>query len=130
MARISTFYKLRSTLLAPLVLLMLWSCHSDQTARMKRPAGILPDSTMVAMMRDVALLEARVSLLKTNVDTAKAVFDSAFKLLLKQYHTDSLTFDSTLRYYGKNIQLMDDLYKKVSDSLSAMQPEKMRFLKK
>lgn len=106
---------------------LFWACNEDKNVKIaSRPEGILTDSTLVLVMRDVSLLEARVSLLKLNVDTAKAVFDSAFRKILKQHGTDSLTFDSTLRYYSRDIERIDKLYSKVLDSVNALRPERMK----
>jgi len=83
------------------------------------PAQLLPKEKMVSLLVQLHLLEARIEASRLSPDSARALFQSQKKALLRK--NDVLEKDSLLqrsyRYYAINNKAMDEIYKEVVDSL-------------
>lgn len=75
---------------------------------------------MINILIDIHMAEARAgsALLRTQ-DSTTVYYKSLEQDIFKKYKVDSTKYYSSYRYYMENIQLMDEIYAAVVDSLSS-----------
>lgn len=82
----------------------------------KRPAGVLGDKEMVELMADMQVAEAYMQ--NHNAGYASdSIRDSAVQWALDRRGLTKAQFDSTMTWYGKNIDEYRDLFAKVDKEL-------------
>jgi hypothetical protein len=101
-------------LLAPL-LLVLPACGTPEEP--PQPADLVPKATMITLLADLHLLEARVENSRLPVDSARALYLAQQKELLWKREVSDSAFQRSYRYYGIHGKDLDDIYAAVVDTL-------------
>lgn len=101
-------------------LILLVGCGSDN-ALTEPPPQLLSQQQMVSFLIDLHLAEAKMNYTEVrNSDSLEVVFRNYEKHLLNQHgFTDSVYLQS-YEYYLDHMELMDEIYSDVVDSLSVM----------
>jgi hypothetical protein len=96
------------------LLFMGISCVNKPTP----PEGIMSQQEMVDFLIDLHIIEAKVSMSRIPNDSVKLFFDYVeVSLNLKHHLTDSI-YKKSYQYYLENIDLMEEIYSAVVDSMS------------
>ena len=83
-----------------------------------QPEGLLESETMVAILKDVYLTEARVSALTVNYDSSKQLFDLVEEDILRRYETSDSVYLMSMQYYLEHPEELRIIFEAVVDSLS------------
>lgn len=106
--------------LAPVGLLLALLMGCARPEDVARPAQLLPKEKMVSLLVQLHILEAQVEASHLSADSARALFQSQKREILRQ--NNLLEADSALqhsyRYYAINRKDMDEIYAAVTDSLA------------
>lgn len=94
-------------------LMLLSSCD-------KRPKGVLSDDEMVRLIADIEVAEVYMQQHNSGYYN-DSVRDSAVQWALERHGLTKADFDSTMTWYGRNIDEYRDLYGKVDVELAARQ---------
>jgi hypothetical protein len=103
----------RSSLLLLLGLLIFSACNSDD-----RPSHVLTKEKMVDILTNLHLAEAYVNTNFPFSDSSKYVYKKMQDSILKAQGTDGVAYDSSLAYYQRHVEVLDQIYSSVVDSLS------------
>lgn len=79
----------------------------------KRPEGVLSDDEMVSLLTDMQLAEAYVNVSHISSVDGDALTES----VLKAHGVSREELDSTLKWYGKNIDTYNELFAKVDKNI-------------
>ncbi|UXX79048.1 DUF4296 domain-containing protein [Reichenbachiella carrageenanivorans] len=95
---------------------MGFSCSST-----KDQQEIIPSATMVELLIDIHILEARVDKLRLSNDSAYAVYNTLERELFEKRGVDKPQYEVSYQYYLSNPILLDKIYTIVVDSLNVIQ---------
>ena len=103
-----------------MIIFVLVGCHQD-SALTKLPPNLLDKQQMVSFLIDLHLAEAKMSYIEVRkTDSLEIVFRHYERYLMDQHgFTDSVYLQS-YAYYLDHMELMDEIYDDVVDSLSVM----------
>lgn len=101
------------TLILAMVLVILSGCD-------KRPKGVLSDKEMVQLMADMEVAEVYIQN-NSNVMYNDSMRDKTIQYILEKRGLDKAQFDSTMSWYGRNIDIYQELYAKVDTELARRQ---------
>ena len=96
-----------------MILVILSACD-------KRPKGVLSDKEMVQLMADMEVAEIYIQN-NSNVMYSDSMRDKTVQYILEKRGLDKAQFDSTMSWYGRNIDIYQELYKKVDEELARRQ---------
>lgn len=101
-------------------IVILVGCGDDSTLT-KPPPSLLSKQQMVSFLIDLHLTEAKMSYIEVRkTDSLEIIFRNYEKYLMNQHgFTDSIYLQS-YAYYLDHMELMDEIYDDVVDSLSVM----------
>ncbi len=107
-----------------LVILFIGSCTDNPV---KKPANLLDQETMEAVLLDISLLQATSSfapskLVEHNLKTNEFIF--------KKYQIDSATLTQNQLYYAANIKVYEKMSKNILSKIESLQEESDTLLKK
>lgn len=88
--------------------------------KVDKPKDILSKYKMVAILIDIHIAEAEI-IEKQYVhgdDSANVAYQKDEKKIFKKHKIDSLTYNRSFNYYAQNMNLLDEIYGIVVDSLS------------
>lgn len=88
----------------------------------KRPEGVLSDKDMVALIADMQTAEAYMQNYNSGY-ASDSIRDSAVQWVLDRRGLSRADFDSTMTWYGKNIDEYRELYDKVDKELIKRQKQ-------
>lgn len=112
-----TFRRRCLGLLLPLLSLVLPACQRPEET--PQPADLVPKATMITLLTEQHVLEARVENSRLPPDSARALYLSQHKLLLQKQQVTDSAFQRSYRYYSIHGKDLDNIYKVVIDSLKA-----------
>lgn len=95
------------------VLVLLVACNQDN-----KPVNVLDKDKMSTILRGLHKAEAYVNSNFQYNDTSKYVYKKLEDSILTANGTQFVTFDSSMAYYRRNIELLDEIYAVAIDSLS------------
>ncbi|PWJ44663.1 uncharacterized protein DUF4296 [Sediminitomix flava] len=99
---------------------MLTACDSKPEA----PEDILPEDKMKAILIDMHLAEASVSVQNQAPAKGTALYEKLEKEIFVTHAVDSAVFNKSQQYYLENdLEAMQSIYKQVTDSLKSRQEE-------
>lgn len=99
--------------------LVIISCSRDS-----RPENLYEKSTMVSVLIQVHLAEARAKSLEMSPDSAMAYYLFQQREIFERFGIDSVDYRKSFEYYSKEIGIMDEIYEAVLDSLNYYQATK------
>jgi hypothetical protein len=87
------------------VSLLLFSCGGDST-----PKGIIKRKEMTNLLTEVHLVDGRMSIVSQAADSLTKYGSVRYDALFKRYHTDSVTFNKSVKYYAGQPAEMAKMY--------------------
>lgn len=82
------------------------------------PEGIMSQQEMVDFLIDIHIIEAKVSMSRIPYDSVKLFFDEVEDSLYRKHHVTDSIYKKSYQYYLEKIDLMEEIYSAVVDSLS------------
>ncbi len=105
-----------------LVVFSLLSCSKEQ----KKPKNLIPKQKMVNLLFDMHLASK-----SRNIKTlSNEKNPNYYPLIYTKYQVDSTQFKESHTYYLKNIELYQEIYTKLEDSISKMTKKQQKLVKK
>ena len=105
-------------------LLFLFACKWDNT-----PKGILQPDKMVNLLTAVHIVDGSIYNIDPRPDSLYIKGKGRYLAVFKRFHTDSVQFDRSLKYYTFHPDQMETMYEKVvknlqdkSDSINKIKP--------
>jgi hypothetical protein len=98
------------------------SCGDD------KPAGILPEETMVPLLTDLHLADGYSATLYSNNSTIDA--RTVYKAVYSKYNTDSATVNRSLKYYAQHPVQMEKMYTTIQSNLANLLKEDQKRLQR
>ncbi len=105
-----------------LLAFLLFSCTKEQ----KKPKNLIPKQKMINLLFDMHLA-AKSRNIKTLSKERKPNY---YPLIYAKYQVDSTQFKESHTYYLKNIELYQEIYKKLEDSISKLTKKQQKLVKK
>jgi hypothetical protein len=102
-----------------LVLLILISC-TDNHVLVSEPKNLVPEDTMVMVIRDLTLIESHIQMKYEGVSVFKELMERSGEHILANYNMSTERFESSINYYGSRQEMMQQIYSRVLDSLNVM----------
>ena len=116
-------YRLVVRRLAPggmVIMLMLSACDEHNTLS-EPPPQLLSQSQMVSFLIDLHLAEAKMNHIEVrNTDSLEIIFRNYEQHLLNQHGFTDSVYLRSYEYYLDHMELMNEIYEDVVDSLSVM----------
>ncbi len=94
--------------------ILLFGCVNKPTP----PAGIMSQQEMVDFLIDLHVIEAKVSMSRIPNDSVKLFFDEVEDSLYRKHHVTDSIYKKSYQYYLEHIDLMEEIYSAVVDSMS------------
>jgi len=94
--------------------LLTFSCVKKPTP----PDGIMSQQEMIDLLIDLHIIEAKISMSRIPNDSIKLFFDEVEDSLYHKHHVTDSIYKMSYQYYLENIDLMEEIYSAVVDSMS------------
>ena len=114
----------------PLVILLSLLLFLAACDQKKAPNGIIENKKMVAVLTDVHLVDAYISLIPYNDSVLKQQSSKYYEAIYKKYNISRLDFDKSVKYYSQQPKVLDSMYSQVSANLSKKEKQQNMLLKK
>jgi uncharacterized protein DUF4296 len=94
------------------VSLFLFSCNSD-----KNSGNIIKRDKMTSLLTEIHIIDGSMYSLDPSPDTLYKYGTGRYLALFKRYHTDSVQFKASLKYYTSQTQELQAMYDQVMKNL-------------
>jgi hypothetical protein len=105
--------------IAILTVLFFSSCR-DEVDLSKKPKNLIPEDSMVLILKDLTLIESHIQMKYLQVNIYKETMKKSGDVIMKKYNVDLERFESSMDYYGMRQVKLQELYSRVLDSLNLM----------
>ena len=95
-----------------LITLLVFACVQPE----KPPANLITKEQMINILVDIHIAEAMVDEAHLSKDSSIVIFKDL--AIFEKYGIEKENFDESYNYYLRNINMLDDIYTAVVDSLS------------
>jgi hypothetical protein len=100
------------------VLLTGWLLQACSAVDDTKPENLLPEETMVSILTDIHLTEARVMQMGLrSVDSSNIVYNRLEKQIFRKYKLDTAQYNASYRYYSTHPREMEAVYKEITGRL-------------
>ena len=82
---------------------------------------VIPSETMVELLTEIHIMEARVDKLRLPKDSSYMVYNTLEKEIFDKYHVTKNLYKESFQYYLAKPELLDKIYSIVVDSLNVIQ---------
>jgi hypothetical protein len=97
------------------IFLLLSACVEPE----KPPANLLTKEQMIAILTDIHIAESKVNMMNLrSYDSMQVLYRKLESDIYKKHRVDTAVYNVSYRYYLENMQLMDEIYAALVDSLS------------
>lgn len=86
--------------------------------KQKPSENIMSQQEMVDFLIDLHIIEGKISISRIPNDSIKLFFQDIEDSLYKKHHVTDSIYKKSYQYYLENIDLMEEIYSAVVDSLS------------
>jgi len=97
-----------------LLIVLLAGCARKQSV----PEGVLPANKMVSILTDIHELESKVGNLKLTYDSSTLLYKQQQDSIFKKHLVSDSVYTASFDYYLSQVELLDQIYSAVVDSLS------------
>ncbi len=94
------------------VLIFLAACKGNKT-----PADILDKEQMAGLLTEIHMADASMYSLYQVPDTLYKYGTGKYLAIFKKYHTDSVQFKKSFKYYSLKPDILSDIYEQITDNL-------------
>jgi hypothetical protein len=112
-------FSMRRLLPVFLLTVFMTSCSKPKTVI---PAGVLTEKEMIPLLVDIHIAQAAVSVENVN-DSLKYTMDEMLPYILSIHHVERAAYDSSIGYYTRHPELMQQMYEEVINELSKEEGE-------
>lgn len=85
------------------------------------PPGVIDTATLTAFLTEAHLIEGYADARRVeDPDSTELIVQAAYDSLYNKYGITPTDYDSSLRYYLLHPQLMEDIYRRVSDNINKL----------
>lgn len=104
--------------------LMLAACNENNLLHPK-PSYVLSSDQMISLLVDIHLTDGalRIDQSAQNPGGIKLFYSTAFAPVFKKYKTTPAVFDSSMNWYGRHIDKLDEIYTEVVTRLSTLESQ-------
>lgn len=106
-------------LLFAVVLIVLSSCSSGS----KKPENLLSKETMIQVMADMQLAEAKVKNLRVSTDSARQVYSIYELQILEEREIEPEQYKVSYQYYLNSYEEMQEIHTALIDTLNQRQSQ-------
>jgi hypothetical protein len=100
------------------VLLGVWLLQACSAVDDTKPENLLPEETMVNVLTDIHLTEARVGQMGLrSIDSSNIVYNRLEKQIFRKYKLDTAQYNASYRYYSTHPREMEAVYKEITGRL-------------
>lgn len=99
--------------LFPFILLIV-SC-STELNRLPIPENVIPEDTMVLILKDLNLIEAHIKRKQPIIYYNAESFKKSDSVILQKYNLDTLRFGESFNYYASHQKKIEKIYSNVID---------------
>ena len=105
--------------------LLLVRCSSDSSELGAKPANLVEEDKMAAILTEVHLSEARISKLAIgSADTSALLFKRLQSNTLKKFDVDTASYTKSFVYYSSRPDKLAKIYEQVIEKLKAIEKKK------
>lgn len=97
----------------------LSACHNDVV-----PDDVVDTATLAQFLSEAHLIDSYYNV-ADNRDSAKTLVDAAYDSLYVKYGISKEQYDSTIAYYLRRPQMLEEVYSRVLDNLNAYTERKL-----
>jgi hypothetical protein len=109
-------------LLLSLFIFCLFATSCSNSKKIKVPAGVLSQDTMVSVLTDIHLVKAAQQL-GIAIDTADTDRRVPYEYVWKKHHITEDNYKKSLDFYTHNPNVLDTIYENVLNDLSKQKAE-------
>ena len=102
-------------------LAMLLLLSSGCVKESKPPEGLLSKEEMISFLIDLHIHETKATISRMNKDSIRAFFPEVEQHLFEKHGIDDSVYLLSFQYYLREIQVMEEIYTAIVDSLSLRQ---------
>jgi len=115
------------------ILMLYWiitACLNNKSKVIETPDNLISIETMANILTDIHIADAGVQRLFLKQDSTEFVIKKYYALIEKKYQVSFETINQSFNYYLSNPALMDSIYTKAIEKLTAMESsERALFIK-
>lgn len=106
------------------LLLLLTACNENDLLH-PRPSEVLSGEQMIPLLVDIQLADASLKLNQSaqNPGNIKLYYSTTFAPVFKKYKTTPAVFENSMKWYGRNIEKLDEIYAEVITRLSVLESQ-------
>ena len=97
-----------------LIALLVFACVQQE----EPPENLISKDQMIKILIDIHIAEAIVNIMNVSKDSSMVMFNGLEQKIFDKYRMDKEQFHDSYNYYLHNINILDDIYTVVVDSLS------------
>lgn len=101
------------------LLVCVTGCASSEIKRVNKPDGLIPETKMIQVLKDLTVMEAHVQQKYPSIQQNYKVMIETGDAIFKKHGIDSLAFKESMDYYGSRQEKMQELYSKVLDQINS-----------
>ena len=101
------------------LLMAMFSCSKPKTII---PAGVLTEKEMIPLLVDIHIAQAAASIYSAS-DSAMYNMNEMLPYILSLHHVEKATYDSSIGFYTRHPELMQQMYEEVINELSKEEGE-------
>ena len=103
--------------------IILFTIAITSCSNNKVPKYVIPPNDMVIIIVDIHLLDGLMSVREIQTDLVRQDTSDLYNLIFIKYGYERKDFDTSLYYYGKNINEYDRIYEDVLNKLTSMESD-------
>jgi hypothetical protein len=94
------------------VLIFLAACKEAKT-----PNGIIQQARMTDLLTEIHIVDGSMYNVMQLPDTLYKYGSNKYLAMFKKYHTDSIQFKKSFKYYSSNPELMQSIYEQITKNI-------------
>ncbi len=111
----------------PIIVFMVFiisSCSPKQEISSKKnPKGIIQPDTMVVILTDLQLAEAKLHILERDGKLTDSLTNEIFRTIFIKHNITKIELQKSTAFYEENLGVYEEIYSKVITRLSQLQTE-------
>ena len=105
-----------------LILFFIAACVSCSKPKPVIPDGVLSQKEMIPVLVDIHIAQSATGLYDPE-DSVKYTMNELLPYILKIHHIEKVKYDSTISFYTRHPEIMQQMYEEVINELSKKQGE-------
>jgi hypothetical protein len=114
--------KTRQLQLTLLISFLIAVCISCSKPKAIIPEGVLSEKEMIPVLVDIHIAQSAIGLYDPE-DSVKYTMNDLLPYILKIHHIEKIKYDSTISFYTRHPEIMQQMYDEVINEISKKQGE-------